>query len=78
MARDRRQPEAPAQAQTEAGQEVSAPATPAWRKSSRSGTNPHGNCVETALIPAAGGVCNCGGDPNCGTCGGTGSVWILL
>ena len=37
-------------------------AAPVWRKSRRSGTDPYGNCVEAAVIPApipaAGGVCN--------------------
>lgn len=38
---------------------------------------PDGNCVEAAIVPAAG-VCNCGGNSDCRICGGTGSVWILL
>lgn len=26
---------------------------PSWRKSSRSGTNPHGNCVQVAMVTPA-------------------------
>jgi Domain of unknown function (DUF397) len=49
---------------------------PAWRKSSRSGTNPYGNCVEVAALPPASGICHCGGDPNCQICHGKETVWI--
>lgn len=55
---------------------VTAVAVAGWRTSSWSGTHPEGNCVQVAAIPSAGGVCTCGGDPDCGTCRGTGTVWI--
>jgi hypothetical protein len=36
----------------------------------------NGQCVEVAALPPASGICNCGGDPNCTICEGTGTVWI--
>jgi hypothetical protein len=55
---------------------VAPPPAPAWRTSRRSGTRPQGNCVQVAAIPPAGGVCHCGGDPDCRICHGTGTVWL--
>jgi Domain of unknown function (DUF397) len=57
------------------------PCAPAWRKSSRSGTHPDGNCVEIArLIPGSSGGngCHCCGGSRtmgnspCSVCSGTG------
>jgi hypothetical protein len=51
---------------------VAPPPAPAWRISRRS----VGACVAVAAIPAAGGICNCGNDPNCSICHGEGTVQI--